>query len=102
MRFSRTQGPRGAQVICSLGENDVWNCRQGNLGCGWGGAGPPLCSEGGGRSFVWKSPQMAPKPFRGGGEFVLGKKKEMRNEEIPRVGGGQEMLPWRARALLFS
>ena len=78
MRFPRTRGTRGEQMICSLNENNLYNSRQGDLGCGWVGGGSPLCSEDWGRNFVWKSQQTALKLFRGGEEFILGKKKETR------------------------
>lgn len=79
MRFPRTQHTRGEQMICSLNENNLYESRQGNLGCGGVGEGSAVCSEDLAGSFVWKSQQTALKLFRGGGaDFVSGKKKETR------------------------
>lgn len=48
-------------------------------------------------SFVWKSQQTALKLFGEGRVHI----REMRKQEMQWVGGGQEMLPWRPRALLL-
>lgn len=46
MRFPRTQGAGGEQMICILNEDNLCSSRQRSLGCGQVRAGSPLCWQG--------------------------------------------------------
>lgn len=94
MRFRRTWGPGGEQIICSLNENKLCNSRRGSLGCGRGGEGSALRSEGSGGSFVWRSQQTALKLFKGRGRVRIreGKGNEKIRDSVGRRGTGGAAL----------